>query len=132
MQTQFHHAAQSLFDNWHDMQDERIRQKPILTTGSMVGRLVTIALNSGDANLAWELYAIFRNNRRVLSGVPSEASLLMLVKSRILCKRYGEAVEVVRLMDSEDMMRKGEAGGLVSSCPEAVLSDDEKEFVSAL
>ena len=130
LQSQFCYIAHQLLESWNDEQGER--RPSSLSTGVMIGHLITIAENSGDHDLAWSVFDAYHNNKNAFTGSPSDGSLKLLVTG---CLERGDserAMTVVMVMNSVEMAGTAEAAQLILDSDQVVLSQPQRDMLANL
>ena len=128
LQSQFCHIARQLLESW---KEERLeRRPPSLSTGVMIGHLITIAENSGDHDLAWSIFEAYNDNKNTFAGSPSDSSMKLLVTGCLERGDVEQAVNVVTVMDSLEMAGTSEAVKLILDSDKVTLSQSQRDMLA--
>ncbi|XP_076435357.1 small ribosomal subunit protein mS39-like [Babylonia areolata] len=129
LQSQYQHIARQLLERWKEEQEEG--RQPSLSTGAMMGHLITIAENSDDHNLAWSVFESYSSKRNTFSGLPGDQAMKTLVSGCLASGELEQAVSVVRAMGSLEMAGTGEAAQLILDSKKVVeLSSAQRDMLA--
>jgi hypothetical protein len=116
---------------WTDDKDDG-RPTP-LSTAKMVGYLITIATNSDDHTLAWNVFSAYRDNRNLFAGDPDDEVLVSLVTGCLAAGELENALGVVQVMSGLEMVGTGEAAGkILASDASSQLSQAQKDMLATM
>ncbi|KAK7090734.1 small ribosomal subunit protein mS39-like [Littorina saxatilis] len=128
LQSQYSHIAGQLLERF---KDEHGDQRPTpLSTGPMVGHLITIAENSTDHDLAWDVFDTYCNNKNAFSGPPSDDAMKSLVAGCLERGDSEKAMAVVSFMESVEMAGTGEAVQMILDSDQVLLSQSQRDMLA--
>ncbi|BFY98764.1 hypothetical protein BsWGS_01804 [Bradybaena similaris] len=101
LQRQLCDIANSLINKWQESKLRFMNSKPYMS-GTVIGDLMVVFLHNGDFDKAWELYQIYKEDRSLEFGAPSETSLSLLTEQLIERQDYAATKEVLNRMQALD------------------------------